>query len=120
MSKQSLYSVFDIKTRSYAPIFIADNHETAKRMVISAMSEESHLHKFAEDFRLMYLGDWDNNSGAVVQCDKGSVLVSELMHIKPKAVLSQTALEGRMKELEALIRAGKESTQALINEIQNR
>lgn len=120
MAKQSIYSVFDIKTRSYAPIFLADNHDVAKRMVISAMAEESHLHRFAEDFRLMYLGDWDSNSGAVVQADKGSVLVSELMHIKPKALLTQEALQSRQRELEALLRSGKESVENLIQEIKNR
>ena len=61
-----MYSVYDAKAGSFAQPFFSVNEQLALRAVSAVMADEAHtffLH--AEDYTLYYLGDWDDETGAL-------------------------------------------------------
>ena len=61
--KSNVYSIYDKKSESYSPPFIAYNHTCAKRMVAAAMTEGSLLKMFPNDYRLDFIGTFEDAFG---------------------------------------------------------
>lgn len=59
-----VYSVYDSKAKAYLPPFFATNGAVAGRMMQEACSDPKHqFHKFAPDYTLMELADFDDDTG---------------------------------------------------------
>lgn len=60
----SIYSVFDDKVGAYLQPFFARNDAVALRQFQSAaMDTSSQFNKFAADYTLFYIGQFDENNG---------------------------------------------------------
>jgi len=63
MANLKIYSVFDSKAEAYLMPFFSQTQGTAVRSFISAVAEEGNLfRRFAEDYTLFELGEWDQRS----------------------------------------------------------
>lgn len=63
MSTQNVYTVYDSKSESYSPPFLARTHGEAIRSFEQAARTEKHqFNEHAEDFTLFHLGNWNDNS----------------------------------------------------------
>lgn len=61
-----LFSIFDLKSISYGPIFECGSKEEAVRMLVSSCSsQESNLSKYPEDYCLSEVGYFDRDTGVV-------------------------------------------------------
>lgn len=60
-----IYSIFDKKAVSFGSLFISENHDTAKRAVVSSLYDESLLSRFPSDYSLYCLGEFDTDNGDV-------------------------------------------------------
>lgn len=61
-----VFSVFDVKAKSYLKPFFVPNEDVAKRAIKDVMSDE--LSEFArnpEDYVLYHIGEWDDQSGVI-------------------------------------------------------
>lgn len=55
-----IYAIFDSKAGTFLQPIFAQTHGVAKRMFHNAANDTDHdFHKYAADFTLFYLGDWD-------------------------------------------------------------
>lgn len=62
--KKSLYSVYDVKGKTYDFPFAHQNHETALRAFHQAASDPNNfLNKYPQDYMLMYVGEFDDQTG---------------------------------------------------------
>lgn len=61
------YSVYDRKANSYGPVFAAPNHEVAQRLVIASLKEDSQLVLFPQDYVLVHLCDFDQETGKILE-----------------------------------------------------
>lgn len=62
------YSVFDSKAKAYLSPFYSTTEGVATRMFSAAVEDAAHdFHKFAEDYTLFYLGDFDEETGKFTQ-----------------------------------------------------
>lgn len=66
MSKK-LYAIYDVKSGSYTPPFVAANeHDAARQMAMAIMSSPTIPPAiYPEDFYLVQLGSWDDVSGVI-------------------------------------------------------
>lgn len=67
----NLYSIHDSKAEQYAPPFLARNNGEATRMFSQAVNnrdDQNMLNKYAEDYTLVYIGEFNNETG-VITCD---------------------------------------------------
>lgn len=59
-----VYSIFDSKAEAYLQPFFAVSHGVALRQFISAIQQEdSNFNKFAGDYTLMCIGEFDERKG---------------------------------------------------------
>lgn len=62
--KRGLYSVFDHKAAAYNMPFVKPTPGTAERQFLDwAQEEGSSIKAHPEDYTLMYLGEWDDQTG---------------------------------------------------------
>lgn len=94
----SNYSVFDRKANSYSPIFQAQNHDVARRMIISSLSDSNQMVLYPQDFVLVHLSDFDSETGETILL-KGSFFheAGELVDLIPEK-FRQFALDGSFKK----------------------
>lgn len=70
MSVKILCSVLDMKGLFYSAPFASINENTAARDFAAAVSDkDSQIGKFPEDFRLMKVGEFDDNTGRITNID---------------------------------------------------
>lgn len=63
----SCFTVFDAAAEAYLPPFFAQNHGVARRLFESACADEEHqFFKYAEDYTLFYIGEFDDASGELL------------------------------------------------------
>ena len=61
-----LYSVYDTKAQAYVSLFCSETDGLASRLVEGAASDPgTSLYKYAEDFAVYCLGEWDVVSGLI-------------------------------------------------------
>lgn len=60
------FSVFDKKGKSYGPVFSAPNAETAQRLVVASLKEDSQLVLFPVDYVIVHLCDFDLDTGEII------------------------------------------------------
>ncbi len=58
-----VYTLKDIKVEVYLPPFIAENHETAERLLLDSASNESIIYKHLEDFQIYQIGEFNKDTG---------------------------------------------------------
>lgn len=74
MSKLKAFSIRDIKGAVYTPPFYKSTHGEAERDFRSLVNDDkTTINKYAEDFQLYYVGEYDQTSG--------SLIPAELTHI---------------------------------------
>ena len=84
MSRIKVYSVFDRKAEEFAPPFLAQNDELAKRLVVASFSRgESIVTQWPEDFSLYFIGEFGSGNGALIPLDQ-SALVCSVSSILPQ------------------------------------
>lgn len=68
--KQSVYSIFDLKTVTYSPPFYAVTNGSAVRMVQDVVADlNTALGRHPKDYVLYRLGEWDDQTGIVSMLD---------------------------------------------------
>ena len=66
MVKQ-VYSIQDVKVSMYYPPMLLKNDAEARRMLTDVVADsQTPVSKYPEDFRLMRLGEFDDNSGLLL------------------------------------------------------
>lgn len=64
MSKLIVCSVYDSKVKAYARPFFQKTVGEALRSFTAVVNDETtDLYKYSEDFSLMHLGEWDEETG---------------------------------------------------------
>ena len=83
-SYKFLYSIYDDTTKLFEPPFVDINNGSALRRIQDLMSSNpnSPYTKFPDDFSLMCVGTWNDETGNVYT--DGSDLVQPLNKIVPK------------------------------------
>lgn len=62
-----IYSVRDLKAAAFAPPFFLNRDEVAVRTFSDAIADRTHpMSAHPEDYQLFYLGEFDDEHGAVV------------------------------------------------------
>lgn len=61
-----IYSIFDSKVEAYLQPFFAPNNAVARRNFQSAASDAtSNFHKFAGDYTLFFIAEFDDQTGQI-------------------------------------------------------
>lgn len=62
-----LFSVYDVKTAVYTPVFPALTCEGAKRQFGDMVGDSNHVYgKHPADFTLFYVADYDDSNGKIL------------------------------------------------------
>lgn len=65
-----VYSIYDEKAEEFSPPFFQPNHRLAQRMVTeTAKGNGNMLNAYPEDFKLYFLGTFDNSTGKIERED---------------------------------------------------
>lgn len=68
MQMLKMFSIRDIKGEIFNPPFFARSHGDAERSFLQAAKDEkTTISQFPEDYQLFYIGDYDDQSGRVIQ-----------------------------------------------------
>ncbi|AXH73039.1 MAG: nonstructural protein [Microviridae sp.] len=60
-----VYAVLDQGVGAFLPpLFMRSKGEALRSFTEAVNDPKSNFHRYAHDFHLMYLGEWDDNSGA--------------------------------------------------------
>lgn len=79
------YSVYDSKVGSYMQPFAMRSRGEAVRGWIDAVNDEkTQFNKHPEDFTLMELGEWDDQTGMFQNCASGPVSVGVALEFVKK------------------------------------
>lgn len=63
----NIYTIYDSKAEAYLTPFFTDTDATAVRIFTSATTDEQHhFHKYAEDYTLFAIGEWDEKAGEII------------------------------------------------------
>ena len=66
-----MFTVYDNKAKYYLKPFVVENRGEALRQFIDVCNDPQHaFYKWAEDFTLLEIGDWDSAAGQVVPYQK--------------------------------------------------
>jgi len=108
--QMKIYAVHDIKAESYLQPFFAGTDGLAIRMFQAAANDQEHqFWKYAEDYSLYRIGEWDESTGVVHAAAK-TPLGSALQYredINPMNLDHDTA-EGYEQAIEELKTQGEE------------
>lgn len=63
------FSIFDKKAKSYGPVFSAPNADTAQRLVVASLKEDSQLVLFPVDYVIVHLCDFDLDTGEIIKLE---------------------------------------------------
>lgn len=69
--KKSIYAIHDSKVKAYLQPFFMRTHGEAIRSFGEICSDEkSQFNKYPEDFAMLHIGDWDEETGTVTKVEK--------------------------------------------------
>lgn len=75
-----IFSVYDEKASAYLNPFVMQNDKQAVRAMMDIMHDGNHsFYRFATDYTLYKLGNFDNSTGAVIEQHK---LITPLLHLR--------------------------------------
>lgn len=61
---RQVYSIQDVKVSVFHPPMVLKNKAEARRLMADVVADsQTPMHKYPEDFRLMHIGEFDDNSG---------------------------------------------------------
>lgn len=82
--KLNMYSVFDSKAGAYIPPFYLANDGMARRAFADSANDLNHAFcKYAEDYTLFRLGEFDDSTGRIVMEDTNLSLGVALEYLRP-------------------------------------
>lgn len=82
--KYSMFSIFDVKARTYSQPHSSANVATALREVAAAMQNPDHpFSRFPDDYALFYVGEFDDESGAITPGHDCVLLAGTFHKLKP-------------------------------------
>lgn len=61
--KVEMFSVYDAVTATFNKPFCAVNPNDACRMIHAACTPDTHIYKNADDYRIYYVGEFDQSTG---------------------------------------------------------
>jgi len=77
MAVRQMFSVFDSKAAAYLEPFFAPTRGVAMRSFQAACQDHGHnFHKYAEDYTLFHLGEFDEFSGEVRSLNAPEMVIS--------------------------------------------
>lgn len=77
--KLIMYSVYDSKIEAYInPIFARSHGEALRRFEATARDEESDFHRYAADYTLMAVGEWDDERGKLTDYEANITLANAI------------------------------------------
>lgn len=80
-----VFAVYDSKARSFLQPFFSVNGAVAVRAFESASNDERHdFHRFAGDYELFEIGEWDDHSGELTTLEHRSSLGLASSFLKPQ------------------------------------
>lgn len=83
-----MYTIHDIKAETFMVPFFQQNDETAKRLMThSANNPEHFVGKNPADYTLFYIGEYEDNSGAITPALKIKNLGNGLEFVISRPVL---------------------------------
>lgn len=96
---QKIYSVFDSKVGAYLqPMFFRSKGE-AIRSFSTAVSDSAHdFNKYAEDFTLFELGEWDQEKGVLLP-HPTALAVGKAIEFVPRDVEPVTPVDNRTRSM---------------------
>lgn len=71
--KQVCVAIYDVKAQAYMRPFFTPREAMAVRMFVDEVNraaEDNPLYRHPEDYRLMFILEWDDESGQVVPSDQ--------------------------------------------------
>lgn len=78
-----IFTVFDQKAKAYLPPFYMQNEGMAIRALTDSVRDPEHqFGKFAEDYTLYTLGEFDDSTSIIKQFKEAPVLVETCLAIK--------------------------------------
>lgn len=63
--KKKIYAIQDIKADQHNNPFLAENDDVCRRLVMSAVQNDSGLSQFPEDYRVFCVGEYDTTRGTI-------------------------------------------------------
>lgn len=91
-----VYAIFDSKACAYLVPFFCPNRAVAMRSFTRAvMDEESDFHRFAGDYTLFELGEWDQDHGQISMYESGI----ERVAMASEVLAQMVAREGEQRRL---------------------
>lgn len=66
---RQVFSIYDIKAEVYHAPFYANNMNDAMRAFHRMLTTLDIFKGYEEDYRLYMIGDWDEVTGAITQCE---------------------------------------------------
>lgn len=108
--KQRLYSIYDMRSKTFGIPFVAVNDDIAKRTVVSTLLSvpPTHLmYAFASDYELYYLGEVMEN-GSLVTAENGAqaiTFLSDLIQVykvnEKREVIDHVQIQNELPEKQA-------------------
>lgn len=74
--KYGLYSIFDAKTGFLTPTVDSNDDSAIRNFAHAVANSEGILYSFAQDFQLYRLGDFDSDTGSVLQAFPTVLLIT--------------------------------------------
>lgn len=75
--KLDLYAIYDRKAVEYRSLYSVKRKEEALRIFSSECNNpESDFHKYAEDYALYQLGEWDTTEGKLIPYDTPLLIIN--------------------------------------------
>lgn len=84
-----LFAIFDTKAEAFLRPFFLQNHAMAIRAFEQAANDEnSDFHRYAADYHLFQIGEWDEHKGNLVNLDPNLNLGCALQYINQLALFN--------------------------------
>lgn len=78
--QQHLYSIFDTKSREFSPPQIHHNDDVASRTVLGALTGDSMLSRFPQDYELHHVGTFDSEKGIFNSASPRFIVAISTLH----------------------------------------
>lgn len=68
-----IYSIFDLKSQTFADPFVSVNDETLARELNERVPPNHTYKQYPDDFLIYSIADWDQETGEITDLKKGSL-----------------------------------------------
>ncbi len=122
MQTLGIFTIFDSKAEAYLQPFFSAQIATAKREFSQAVNGDGSFNKFAEDYALYYLGEFNQHEGTFT-LEQQPKHICNAVTLKSDPVLAQVNMDniqqsiGLVPEVEQHIKDGTSATETVTNYI---